>query len=56
MTGTILLLGTLDTKGRELAYVRDLIVRRAHLVLVVDAGILDDPAALTPDIPAASDV
>ncbi|MGH7561105.1 MAG: Tm-1-like ATP-binding domain-containing protein [Gemmatimonadales bacterium] len=52
MSRTILLLGTLDTKGEELRYVRDLIVRRGHTALVVDAGILGDAASLTPDIPA----
>ncbi|HYO42099.1 MAG TPA: Tm-1-like ATP-binding domain-containing protein [Candidatus Limnocylindrales bacterium] len=47
---TILLIGTLDTKGDELAYVRDLIVARGHTVLTLDAG-TGEPA-WTPDIGA----
>jgi uncharacterized protein (UPF0261 family) len=39
----ILLLGTLDTKGEEYAFVRDLIGRRGHDVLVMDLGVLADP-------------
>ena len=48
---TILLLGTLDTKGAEYAYVRDLIRARGHDVLVMDLGIMAKPA-FPPDIPA----
>ncbi|NJO00197.1 MAG: hypothetical protein HC875_41820, partial [Anaerolineales bacterium] len=33
MPKTILLIGTLDTKGAEYAYVRDLITARGHQVL-----------------------
>jgi uncharacterized protein (UPF0261 family) len=43
MARTILLIGTLDTKGEEYAYVRDLIVGRGHDVLVMDLGILGEP-------------
>jgi uncharacterized protein (UPF0261 family) len=43
---TVLLIGTLDTKGREYAFVRD----RLHLsgveTLVLDAGVLGDPAGV----------
>ena len=49
---TVLLIGTLDTKGDEYAYVRDRIRARGHQVLVVDIGILRDPS-FVPDIPAA---
>lgn len=52
MAGTILLIGTLDTKGIEFAYVRELIRARGHRVLVMDAGIMGDPG-FTPDISAA---
>ena len=45
MPRTVLLIATLDTKGDELAYVRDLIVGRGHLAVVLDAGIMRDPAA-----------
>ncbi|HEX7119580.1 MAG TPA: Tm-1-like ATP-binding domain-containing protein [Longimicrobiales bacterium] len=43
MARTILLVGTLDTKGAEYAYVRDLIVARGHDVLLLDLGILGEP-------------
>jgi len=49
---TILLLGTLDTKGQEYAYVRDLITARGHDVLVMDLGIQGEPA-FAPDVSAA---
>jgi uncharacterized protein (UPF0261 family) len=52
MAHTILLLGTLDTKGEEYAYVRALIEARGHRVLVVDMGILGEPA-FEPDVGAA---
>ncbi len=52
MPGTILLIGTLDTKGTEFAYVRDLIHERGHRTLVMDVGVLHDPP-FTPDIGAA---
>ncbi|MGO9206508.1 MAG: Tm-1-like ATP-binding domain-containing protein [Candidatus Limnocylindrales bacterium] len=51
MSKTILVIGTLDTKGREYAYVRDLIRARGHETLVLDAGVLGEPT-FTPDIPA----
>jgi len=43
------LLGTLDTKGDEYAYVRDRVAEAAVDVVVVDAGILGEPRFL-PDI------
>lgn len=52
MAKTVLLIGTLDTKGAEYAFVRDLIRRRRHRVLVLDAGVAGEPA-FPPDIPAA---
>ncbi|MFI5042461.1 MAG: Tm-1-like ATP-binding domain-containing protein [Acidimicrobiales bacterium] len=51
MSKTILLIGTLDTKGREYEYVRDLIRARGHVAYVLDAGVLGEPT-FTPDIPA----
>jgi uncharacterized protein (UPF0261 family) len=51
MGATILLLGTLDTKGEEVAYVRGLVEARGHTVLTVDAGVVGDPA-FAPDIRA----
>jgi uncharacterized protein (UPF0261 family) len=41
----VLLIGTHDTKGAELDYVRGLIESRGHRVLVVDVGVLGDPPA-----------
>ena len=48
---TILLIGTLDTKGMEFAFVRDLIVERGHQTIVIDAGISAEPV-FPPDITA----
>ncbi|HWE60682.1 MAG TPA: Tm-1-like ATP-binding domain-containing protein [Chloroflexota bacterium] len=49
MSGAIVILGTLDTKGVELQYLRRAIAARGAQPLVVDAGILDAPA-FPPDI------
>lgn len=38
---TVLLIGTLDTKGREFAFVRNLIEARGHQVLLMNAGIFE---------------
>jgi uncharacterized protein (UPF0261 family) len=46
---TVVLLGTLDTKGHEYAYVREQLASRGVGVLVVDAGVYE-PAGLAPDI------
>lgn len=51
MKKTILLIGTLDTKGEEFAFIRDLIVERGHKVLMMDTGVLGRPAFM-PDISA----
>ena len=51
MSKTILMIGTLDTKGREYAYVRDLIRASGHTAFVLDAGVLGEPV-FTPDIAA----
>lgn len=48
---TILLLGTLDTKGHEYGYVRELIEARGHRTLVADLGVLGDPL-IAPDVTA----
>lgn len=50
MLKTILLIGTLDTKGAEYAYVRDLIHARGHQTLIIHAGIFEP--TITPDISA----
>jgi len=49
---TIAIIGTLDTKGAELAYLRDEIVARGHKTLVVDVGVLDE-CRFAPDITRA---
>ena len=46
---TVVLLGTLDTKGIEYAFLRDRLRERGAEVLVVDAGI-HEPVGLEPDI------
>jgi len=48
----ILLLGTLDTKGDEYAFVRELIHARGQQTFVVDLGVLGEPA-FKPDIGAS---
>jgi uncharacterized protein (UPF0261 family) len=51
MPKTILLIGTLDTKGEEFGYVRDLIVARGHRTVLMNAGVTGEPT-LEPDISA----
>jgi uncharacterized protein (UPF0261 family) len=46
----VLLLGTLDTKGAEFQFVRDLLNREGVATLVLDAGVLHPPV-FAPDIP-----
>src|SRR5437016_2184441 len=46
---TIAILGAMDTKGAEHAFVADQIRRCGHRVLVLDAGTLGEPT-LKPDI------
>lgn len=47
---TVVLLGTLDTKGTEYGYLKDQILQHSDCdVLVVDAGVLGEPLT-TPDI------
>src|SRR6185436_11308835 len=40
---TIAILGTLDTKGEEHAFVADQIRQRGHEVLIIDTGTLEEP-------------
>jgi uncharacterized protein (UPF0261 family) len=51
MSGTILVIGTLDTKAVEFEYVRDLIAARGHATILLDAGV-DEPK-LAPDVTSA---
>src|SRR2546425_108004 len=46
---TIAILGTMDTKGEEHAFVADRIKKRGHEILVIDVGALGEPR-LKPDI------
>ena len=49
---TIVILGTLDTKGAEHAFVADQIRARGHQTLVIDVGTIGEPG-LRPDITRA---
>jgi uncharacterized protein (UPF0261 family) len=49
MAKTIALLATLDTKGAEIAYMRGLVLARGHRALVIDSGLVGEPAT-QPDI------
>ena len=51
-TNNVLILGTLDTKSREIQYLRDRILRSGLGVIVLDDGILGEPQGIVPDIPA----
>ncbi|MCW5982381.1 MAG: Tm-1-like ATP-binding domain-containing protein [Bryobacteraceae bacterium] len=41
---SILIIATLDTKGREVAFLRDQIESRGHSAVILDAGVLGAPA------------
>jgi uncharacterized protein (UPF0261 family) len=47
---TVLLIGTLDTKGREIAYLRDRVRALGLGTLVLDSGILGEPLGCEADI------
>jgi uncharacterized protein (UPF0261 family) len=47
---TVVLIGTLDTKGPETAYLRDRIREAGLRTCVVDTGILGEPVGIEPDI------
>ena len=49
MTKTIVIVGTLDTKGKEFEYLKQLIEQQGPQTLVVDFGVMGAPA-FTPDI------
>ncbi len=53
MPPPIVLIGTLDTKGPEIAYLRDRLQALGLDTLVVDSGILGEPLGITPDISRA---
>ena len=47
---TVLLIGTLDTKGHEIAYLRERLGTMGVGALVLDSGILGEPLGCEPDI------
>jgi uncharacterized protein (UPF0261 family) len=50
----VVIVGTLDTKGEEIGFARDVIEAQGVAVHLVDVGVLDDPAAgVEPDTSAA---
>jgi uncharacterized protein (UPF0261 family) len=49
MQKIVVCIGTLDTKGREIEYVKEIIEQRGHKVLLIDNGILGKPT-ISPDI------
>ena len=49
MAKTVVILGTMDTKGEEFAYVKKLIEGHGINTLVVDSGVLEEPK-LKPDV------
>lgn len=51
MNGTVLLIGTFDTKEEEFTYCRDLIEAKGYQTLMLDVGIMSDPS-FKPEIPA----
>ena len=51
MSNTVLLIGALDTTGREVAYVRDRLVEMGLKTLVLDSSIMGEPVGITPDVP-----
>lgn len=46
---SIVILGTLDTKGEEIKYIKDLIEKRNYKTIVIDVGILGKPP-FQPDV------
>ena len=50
MAKTIVMIGTLDTKGDQFAYLKKLIEERGHRVITMDVGVLGEP----PFVPAIS--
>ncbi len=50
---TVLLIGTLDTKGPEIAYVRDQLQALGLGTIVADSGILAGPLDIVPDVSRA---
>ena len=50
MAKTVVILGALDTKGEEYAFVKELIEKQGLATLVVDFGVMGEPT-IAPDVP-----
>jgi uncharacterized protein (UPF0261 family) len=46
----VVVVGTLDTKGPEVAYIRDRLIELGCATTVIDVGILGEPLGIIPDI------
>lgn len=53
MGKNVVIIGTLDTKGPEIAYLRDRIQELGLQTTVIDSGILGEPLGIVPDISRA---
>lgn len=53
MGKNVVIIGTLDTKGPEIAYLRDRLLALGLQTTVVDSGILGEPIGIIPDISRA---
>jgi uncharacterized protein (UPF0261 family) len=53
MGKNVVIIGTLDTKGPEIAYLRDRLIALGLDTLVIDSGILGEPLDIVPDISRA---
>ena len=49
MQAKILIVATLDTKGQEAAFLKELIESKGHIPVILDCGVLGKPS-ITPDI------
>lgn len=43
MGKTVVIIATLDTRGDEVEYLKDILEESGHTALTVDAGVLGDP-------------
>jgi uncharacterized protein (UPF0261 family) len=50
VTPRVVIVGTLDTKGPEVAYIRDRLIELGCTTTVIDVGILGEPLGIVPDI------
>ena len=54
MTKNVIIIGTLDTKGPEIKYLRDRLQSLGLGTTVIDSGILGEPLDIVPDIDRAT--